>query len=141
MRGFIDYVWTPVTVIQLVDLMHATMTTDVFDTLRRTGPVVHFAPNAALSKFDYLTALRRFSGRGASVEQARSPARFLPSCARLISCAGRAPATASAMARRPSATAVRQERSPTFMKKRLAFILGIRPDVIRAALVINQLRQ
>ena len=27
------------------------------------------------------------------------------------------------------------------MKKRLAFILGIRPDVIRAALVINQLRQ
>ena len=27
------------------------------------------------------------------------------------------------------------------MKKRLAFILGIRPDVIRAALVINQLRR
>ena len=26
-------------------------------------------------------------------------------------------------------------------KKKLAFILGIRPDVIRAALVINQLRQ
>jgi UDP-N-acetylglucosamine 2-epimerase len=45
------------------------------------------------------------------------------------------------LGRRPPPTRFSGQRGPIDMKRRLAFILGIRPDVIRAALVINQLRQ
>jgi dTDP-4-dehydrorhamnose reductase len=70
--GYVDYIWTPVTVYQLADFIHAVVVRE-FQHIRRAGPLVHFAPNPPLSKFDYLTQVRALSGRGARVEPALSP--------------------------------------------------------------------
>jgi dTDP-4-dehydrorhamnose reductase len=71
--GYSDYIWTPVTVYQFADLIHSVLRAKAFEALRREGPVVHFAPNAPLSKFEYLTQLRRLSRRGARVEATAGP--------------------------------------------------------------------
>jgi dTDP-4-dehydrorhamnose reductase len=73
-KGFTDYVWTPVTVSQFVDVVHAIVQSGRFRDLREAGAVLHVAPNPPLSKYHYLEALREAAGSGARIEPAVSPA-------------------------------------------------------------------
>src|SRR5579862_92352 len=47
--GYTDYVWTPVTTVQLADFCEALMQRG-FSSVRACAHVIHFAPNASLSK-------------------------------------------------------------------------------------------
>jgi dTDP-4-dehydrorhamnose reductase len=71
--GFSDYIWTPATVYQVADFIHGIVKEERFEALRQAGEVVHFAPNPALSKFDYLTFLNRVSGQGPRVQATLTP--------------------------------------------------------------------
>jgi len=70
--GYTDYVWTPVTTVQVADLCEALIRRE-FDAVRRDGHVVHFAPNPPLSKADFLERLRDMAGRGPTVEPRPRP--------------------------------------------------------------------
>jgi dTDP-4-dehydrorhamnose reductase len=70
--GFLDYVWTPVTTVQFADWCEA-LIAGGFDDARDGGHVLHFAPNAPISKADFLEAVRRSLGRGPSIERVSNP--------------------------------------------------------------------
>jgi len=70
--GFDDYVWTPVTTVQFADWC-AELIDGEFDAARARGHILHFAPNAALSKAEFLQTVRDQLGRGPSVECRSGP--------------------------------------------------------------------
>ena len=70
--GYTDYVWTPVTTVQFADLCEALMQSR-FSRVRACAHAVHFAPNASLSKAEFLMQLRGVAGRGAAIEARSSP--------------------------------------------------------------------
>jgi dTDP-4-dehydrorhamnose reductase len=65
--GYSDYVWTPSTTVQVADVC-ARLIDDDFDAARSRGHVMHVAPNAPLSKEQFLRHVRAFVGKGAAVE-------------------------------------------------------------------------
>jgi len=85
-RGFTDYRFTPSTVTQVAAYFQQIVETSTFDDLRQQGPILHYAPNRALTKFEYLTLLRSNAGGGAPVEAAPGPAG--PMCRELTSMRG-----------------------------------------------------
>ena len=70
--GYSDYVWTPSTTIQVADVC-ARLIDGRFDSTRDRGHVMHVAPNAPLSKEEFLRQLRAVAGTGAAVEARRAP--------------------------------------------------------------------
>jgi dTDP-4-dehydrorhamnose reductase len=70
--GFVDYVWTPVTTVQVADFCAALVRGD-FDRYRVKGHVLHFAPNVPLSKATFLEYLREALGGGPSIEASPGP--------------------------------------------------------------------
>ena len=70
--GFVDYVWTPVTTVQVADFCAALVRGD-FDRCRVNGHVLHFAPNDPLSKATFLEYLREALGGGPSIEASPGP--------------------------------------------------------------------
>jgi dTDP-4-dehydrorhamnose reductase len=70
--GFDDYVWTPVTTVQVADKCGEIIAKG-FDTARAAGSVLHFAPNPALSKAVFLETVRAVLGRGPAIERTPSP--------------------------------------------------------------------
>lgn len=73
LQGYTDYVWTPATVPQLVDFIRAVIVEDRFAALRSAGPVVHFAPNPPLSKFEMVRQIADRLGGRPAVRPALSP--------------------------------------------------------------------
>jgi dTDP-4-dehydrorhamnose reductase len=71
--GFVDYVWTPVTTVQFADWCEG-MVEGRFDAVRAGGHVLHLAPNAALSKADFLEIVRTHAGTGPRIDRQSSPA-------------------------------------------------------------------
>lgn len=78
--GFVDYVWTPLTTVQFADWC-AEVVDGGFDMVRSAGHVVHLAPNAALSKADFLERVRETRGSGPAID--RVPSRS-GSCSRIL---------------------------------------------------------
>ena len=72
-NGFVDYIWSVATTVQVAELCAALIERDVFDRLRTQSPVYHFAPNPPISKFEFLTTLADVSGSGVSVAPVRYP--------------------------------------------------------------------
>jgi dTDP-4-dehydrorhamnose reductase len=70
--GYADYVWTPVTSVQFADLCEVLIQTG-FSSVRACAHVVHFAPNASLSKAEFLLRLRGVASRGAAIEPRPGP--------------------------------------------------------------------
>lgn len=71
--GFVDYVWTPLTTVQFADWCRE-LIDGRFDAVRAGGHVLHLAPNAALSKADFLQFVREEVADGPSIERRSSPA-------------------------------------------------------------------
>ena len=70
--GYADYVWTPVTTVQFADFCEVLVQSG-FGSVRACAHVVHFAPNASLSKAEFLLRLRGVASRGAAIEPGSSP--------------------------------------------------------------------
>jgi dTDP-4-dehydrorhamnose reductase len=70
--GFMDYVWTPVTTVQVADVC-AALVCGGFDDVRGEGHILHFAPNPPLSKADFLERLREVTGSGPAVQRRPGP--------------------------------------------------------------------
>lgn len=71
--GFTDYVWTPATVPQLIDFIEDVIASDGFGLIRERGPVLHYAPNPPLSKFEFLRLVDEVAGRSQPVVAGHSP--------------------------------------------------------------------
>lgn len=150
--GFTDHLWTGCTTEQVAELCCQLITENLFDSAAALGSVHHFCPCAPMSKYELLRCLaeqlrpdmevrpvqsgrpvtRRLDTENHSLHQ--SIPKYAPPDAALREIAG------------PSDTSTRlvskslSQGEGRAMKKRLAIILGIRPDVIRASLVLNQIR-
>jgi dTDP-4-dehydrorhamnose reductase len=70
--GYSDYVWTPVTTVQFADFCEGLMQSG-FSSVRACAHVIHFAPNASLSKAEFLMQLRSVASRGAAIEPRSGP--------------------------------------------------------------------
>ena len=73
-QGHTDRIWSGVTTLQLAQFCRRLVETDLFDSLRARAPVVHFAPNLPLSKYELLEAAVRVYGRAIEVRPALSAA-------------------------------------------------------------------
>jgi dTDP-4-dehydrorhamnose reductase len=67
-QGFINHTWQGVTTLQLADLITGIVQRQGFDDIRQDGPVHHFCPNEAVSKFELLGIFNRVFERDVIVE-------------------------------------------------------------------------
>jgi dTDP-4-dehydrorhamnose reductase len=72
-HGFTDYRWTPATTAQLARFIGRLADRTSFDRLRSLSPVMHFAPNPALSKWEMIDMLRTLARGDVRVEKTDSP--------------------------------------------------------------------
>jgi dTDP-4-dehydrorhamnose reductase len=85
--GFVDYVWTPVTTVQFADWCVGVVDGG-FERERASGPIVHLAPNPALSKADFLEHVRAHMRSGPAIDRQSSPS---GACSRILGSRRRAP--------------------------------------------------
>ena len=66
-NGYTDHVWNGVTTLQLARFLRRLVETDLFGPLRARAPVVHFSPNAPLTKYELLKQVGRVYERSIEV--------------------------------------------------------------------------
>jgi len=71
--GYMDYVWSAATTLQVADLCVALTGNGVFDRLRRRSGVYHFAPNPPVSKFDLARMTAEVARRDVTIVPAAAP--------------------------------------------------------------------
>jgi dTDP-4-dehydrorhamnose reductase len=71
-KGFVNHIWQGVTTVQLADLITTIVQSDAFDHIRQEGPVHHFCPNDAVSKFELLSMFNQVFQRNTIIEPAES---------------------------------------------------------------------
>lgn len=67
-RGYTDHIWQGVTTGQLANVITKLIASTTFDYVRQEGPVHHFCPNRAMSKYELLGIFKEVFSRSVVVE-------------------------------------------------------------------------
>lgn len=72
--GYTDHWWNGATTLQFAQLCARIITQGSFDRLREEGPVHHFCPNTAVTKYELLSVMKAVFHKNVLIEPASGPA-------------------------------------------------------------------